>query len=404
MKFELDHRTGMMRPKKDEEIYFAQSQGGGLIVDDKKNNIKYVIQRDGRITKLFGSFDKDNLNLYDMRDARIIADRVRRLLGVDHKYTDFHYFLRGYHMSESFIKTCSDFLGESIWSDIQDRSSGETIRKEDDVNHMNFDTFAEYIKDNYSEKGDWFAVGESEDGKSRSIEIDIIYGKEIDLCFNVVEGEIYNILVKGNKNYVDIPGLKKIFNVNILGSSSFSVYEKNWTISNNTFVKLIEFFLKKKTNESIWSDIQDRSSGETVRKEDDVDRFGYEDFFVYLTEHYKPKSKKINEEIGGRTSIVDTDIIEIFIPIESIDGRIKTLIIEMSKKDNSVVSMATSPTLFDKYVNLERMLNNRYTLTTSRLSSRIYLKPKKKPTNRTIVDLIDTFLVVVDNPILEKVS
>ena len=156
--------------------------------------------------------------------------------------------------------------------------------------------------------------------------------------------------------------------------------------------------------ESIWSDIQDRSSGETVRKEDDVDRFGYEDFFVYLTEHYQPKSKKINEKIGGRTSIVDTDLIEIFIPIESIDGRIKTLIIEMSKKDNSVVSIATSPTLFDKYVNLERMLSNNYTLTTSRLSSRIYLKPKKKPTNKTIVDLIDIFLVVVDNPILEKVS
>ena len=131
MKFELDHRTGMMQPKKNEEIYFAQSQGGGLIVDDKKNNIKYIIERDGRITKLFGGFDKDNLNLYDMRDARIIADRVSRLLGRDHKYTDFHYFLRGYRMSEGVIKTCSDFLEESIWSDIQDRSMGKTVRKED---------------------------------------------------------------------------------------------------------------------------------------------------------------------------------------------------------------------------------------------------------------------------------
>ena len=131
MRFELDHRTGMMRPKKNEEIYFAQSQGGGLIIDDKKNNIKYIIERDGRITKLFGSFDKDNLNLYDMRDARIIADRVMRLLGRDHKYTDFHYFLRGYRMSESFIKTCSDFLTESIWSDMQDRSAGDIVREED---------------------------------------------------------------------------------------------------------------------------------------------------------------------------------------------------------------------------------------------------------------------------------
>ena len=131
MKFELDYRTGMMRPKKDEEIYFAQSQGGGLIVDDKKNDIKYIIERDERITKLFGSFNKNNLNLYDMRDARIIADRVMRLLGRDHKYTDFHYFLRGYRMSESFIKNCSDFLSESIWSDMQDRSAGDVVRQED---------------------------------------------------------------------------------------------------------------------------------------------------------------------------------------------------------------------------------------------------------------------------------
>ena len=129
---------------------------------------------------------------------------------------------------------------ESIWSDIQDRSSGETIRKEDDVNHMNFDTFADYIKDNYSEKGDWFAVVESDNERSRHIEIDIISG--IDLSFNVVDGEIYNILIHNNVNkYIDVPGLKKIFNVNILGSSTFSVVEKDWTKSNNTFVKLIEF-------------------------------------------------------------------------------------------------------------------------------------------------------------------
>ena len=156
--------------------------------------------------------------------------------------------------------------------------------------------------------------------------------------------------------------------------------------------------------ESIWSDIQDRSSGDVVRKEDDIDHFDSEEFFVYLTEHYQPKSKKINEKIGGRTSIVDTDIIEIFIPIESIDGRIKTLIIEINKTDNNIVSIATSPTLFDKYVNLERMLSNKYTFHTSKLGSRIYLRPKGKMTNRSCVKLIDTFLVVVDNPILEKVS
>jgi hypothetical protein len=132
MKFEFDHRTGSMQPKKDDNIYFAQSQGGGLIVDDKKNNIRYIIERDERITKLFGSFDRDKLNFYDMRDARMIADRVVRLLGRDHKYSDFHYFLKGYHMSENFVQSCSSFLDESVWADIHKRSNGQgTVKKED---------------------------------------------------------------------------------------------------------------------------------------------------------------------------------------------------------------------------------------------------------------------------------
>lgn len=156
--------------------------------------------------------------------------------------------------------------------------------------------------------------------------------------------------------------------------------------------------------ESIWSDMQDRSAGETVRKEDDIDHLDYEEFFVYLTEHYKPKSKKDNEKIGGRTPIMDINTIVIFIPIESIDDRIKTLMIVISKKDNSIVSIATSQTLFDKYVNLERTLSNNYILNASKNTSNIYIKPKKKPTNQTVVDLIDMFLDVVDNPILEKIS
>ena len=68
-KFEFNPRTGMMEPKKDDQIYFAGSMGGGLRIDDHKNNVKYIIERDGKITNLFGITD-DNLNIYDMRDAK----------------------------------------------------------------------------------------------------------------------------------------------------------------------------------------------------------------------------------------------------------------------------------------------------------------------------------------------
>ena len=40
-------------------------------------------------------------------------------------------------------------LSESIWSDIQDRSSGEIERKEDDINLFTQDTLFEYIKNRY---------------------------------------------------------------------------------------------------------------------------------------------------------------------------------------------------------------------------------------------------------------
>ena len=40
-------------------------------------------------------------------------------------------------------------LSESIWSDIQDRSSGEIERKEDDVNNLDIEGLGEYILDHY---------------------------------------------------------------------------------------------------------------------------------------------------------------------------------------------------------------------------------------------------------------
>ena len=107
MKFELDHRTGHMMPKKDENIYFAKSQGGGLIIDDRKNRKKFIIERNGRITVLFGSMSKDNLHFYDMRDAREIENRVKRMFGTYHPYADYRLFLKG--MGSGYIKTRDEF-------------------------------------------------------------------------------------------------------------------------------------------------------------------------------------------------------------------------------------------------------------------------------------------------------
>ena len=59
------------------------------------------------------------------------------------------------------IKTFHEFINESIWSDMQDRSSGETIRKEDDVSYSTLedegctvDLLYKYLINNYEELGD----------------------------------------------------------------------------------------------------------------------------------------------------------------------------------------------------------------------------------------------------------
>jgi len=38
---------------------------------------------------------------------------------------------------------------ESLWADLQDRSSGDVVRKEDDINHMDTYEFGEYLRNTY---------------------------------------------------------------------------------------------------------------------------------------------------------------------------------------------------------------------------------------------------------------
>jgi hypothetical protein len=47
------------------------------------------------------------------------------------------------------MKKLSNILKESVWADIHKRSNGDTIRKEDDINHMDSYEFWEYLHDTY---------------------------------------------------------------------------------------------------------------------------------------------------------------------------------------------------------------------------------------------------------------
>ena len=313
------------------------------------------------------------------------------------------------------------YITESIWGKVLDRGAGETVRKEDDIDHLDINELCEYLKTIYKTDSDndisvieiednmYLAIRlyEDEDGYYRYSYYD---GDYINTQLDVIE--TLNCFFEFERKFSIIHTTNDDFVVDCI-----DIYPKDKVripVTNKFFIEVLDFILDRinapleqkiekisNIKESIWGKILDRGAGETVRKEDDIDHLDYEEFFVYLTEHYQPKSKKDNEKIGGRTSIMDTNIIEIFIPIEYIDNKIRRLTIEMSKKDNSIVSMAASSIFFDKYANLRRMWDN-YMLHTSKYNSGIYLKPMEKPTNQTVVDLIDMFLDVVERPILIK--
>ena len=59
----------------------------------------------------------------------------------------------------------------------------------------------------------------------------------------------------------------------------------------------------RKLSESIWSDIQDRSSGEVVRKEDDINLLDRDGFYNYIMEHYKTTT----EDVTGPYAIINSE-------------------------------------------------------------------------------------------------
>lgn len=131
-KFVFNPKTGMMDMKKNDQIYFGGSQGGGLRVDDHKHNVKFIIEKDGTITNLFGLYGS-NVAIYDMMDARMIATRVMHKFGNNHIYGNYKMFLKGYKKNETFIKSFDEFVNESILGDMARRDLAGEIRREDGI-------------------------------------------------------------------------------------------------------------------------------------------------------------------------------------------------------------------------------------------------------------------------------
>ena len=193
------------------------------------------------------------------------------------------------------------FIKESLWSDIQDRSSGNIVRKEDDIDLLDIHSLCDYMHNHYKcyieddirvsnfDDEDWLVVCLYEDevgyhkylyynGSSVNTQLDVL--KTID-C-----------LVEIKQNYS-----VRTFE-NDFGVKCVNIYPKDMArvnVTNKFFIEILDFILNRidapleqqikkisSVKESIWSDIQDRSSGDVVREED-----VFKDIYEYVNSNYQ---------------------------------------------------------------------------------------------------------------------
>ena len=311
-------------------------------------------------------------------------------------------------------------LSESIWSDIQDRSAGDTVRKEDDIDHLDINELCEYLKNIYKTDSDNdINIIEIEgnpylivslyvdeygyyryiyyDGDYISTQYDVI---ETLKCFSEFERK-FSIKFYKNEFIVDC----------------IKIYPKDKAripVTNKFFIEVLDFILdrintpleqkiKKISNikESIWSDIQDRSMGKTVRKEDDINLLDTDEFIEYLKKSYKVL---IHDRIIG--FYIEDHKCKISIPIEMNDynetpnmgNRILSIIIDL--EPGGEILIMPNMYVFRLYPRkIQKTFGDKYIINTLTHT----LTPKDKIINNSvIVDVIDKLLGMVENPILKK--
>ena len=192
-------------------------------------------------------------------------------------------------------------LSESIWSDIQDRSSGETIRKEDDINLLDRDSLYDYLTSHYKNTNSFDPICNSDTYNTIKVPF-LIQGGSDGVYLDFKENEVYIPYASPYKVKGLFSKLADEFSLKSdskTGHTWYIISPKDGSKVTNTFyIYVIDFLIdnipdtfergvKKIVNESIWSDIQDRSAGETVRKEDDINHLDSEGLYEYLKNIYK---------------------------------------------------------------------------------------------------------------------
>ena len=233
-------------------------------------------------------------------------------------------------------------INESLWADVQNQAAGDTIKKEDDLNNLDITEFHKYLKDRYKtpdgspgkfkDGSDIYHIGVPLDTDRTDSTNFLFLDYYMDPCEVSIDRYFYD------ENAGMREKLKKEYRVKKQNVDYDIIYPKDGSPADqNFFVEVLEFIIdnmgsrpkgiQRIVNESLWAEVQSQAAGDTLKKEDNLNRLDREAFFEYLKGRYVSDAYKIDMFKDGE------GVYHICIPLEEdISGTINLLYLDYEKK------------------------------------------------------------------------
>lgn len=201
------------------------------------------------------------------------------------------------------------YIKESIWSDMEDRGTNTILKKEDEVNVLGLDRLCKYLNQIYGEFDHRESIKVNEWKGSRWLTIylaDTTSGYVLLISYDIcpeTEEKIISMSYELVKDWLDFNKFEKRYNSKVekneYDNDILTVYPKDGSeVTNEFLIDVIDYmlgeippgndkYIYKRNNESIWSDMEDRGSGEIEKKEDDINNLDPDGLCDYIKDNYQ---------------------------------------------------------------------------------------------------------------------
>ena len=297
---------------------------------------------------------------------------------------------------------------ESIWSDMQERGTGDLVKKEDDINHLDRNGLYDYLKSHYTLINPQYKIVNSP--SCDSIEVPVFhkitnteyirrwFTKDevlIPYVFPYMVNGLFRLLIHRYKLKQDMTG--RYYIISPADSSS---------VTNKFFLEVLDFItefvprdarcVEKMVKESVWSDMQDRGSGDIVKKEDDVNLMNGQKFYEHLKKTYDiSQSKGGYHKFSNGDELIDISLFEYQAPHAIYEDHAGLL---YYPSDNSVTIGCTS----QKYKKIfSELISNFFANKEGVYFEKEYFH---NVDNKMIIELLDLIIENIKQPLIPLIK